>query len=82
MSKPPSALKVEELTKGRFESGQIDELQRLQINVQIETLEAQKLAAIATVKNSRYMLASIIIATVATLATTVGVVFNILHTSH
>jgi len=82
MSKPPSALKVEELTKGRFESGQIDELQRLQINVQIETLEAQKLAAIATVKNSRYMLASIIIATVATLATTVGVVFNILHASH
>jgi hypothetical protein len=82
MSKPPDVLRAEELTNALFESGTMGDLQRLQINAQIETLEAQKLAAAATERNSRYMPASVIIATIATLATTVGVAFNVLHSIH
>jgi hypothetical protein len=46
--------------------------------VQIEALESQKLAAAAIVKNSRYMLMSVVMATIATTITAAGLVFNII----
>jgi hypothetical protein len=42
----------------------------------IEALEAQKLAAAAVVKNSRYMLMSVVMATIATTITAAGLVFQ------
>jgi hypothetical protein len=48
------------------------------IQVQIEALESQKLAAAAIVKNSRYMLMSVVMATIATTITPAGLVFNII----
>jgi hypothetical protein len=44
----------------------MDQLERLHIQVQIETLESQKLAAAAIVKNSQYMQMSVVMATIAT----------------
>lgn len=79
MAKSPNELRAEELTKARLVSGTLSELEKLQINVQIEAAEAQKRAAKATEKNAHYMLASVIIATIATIVTTAGAVFNILN---
>jgi hypothetical protein len=61
-----------------YKTGTMDELERLHIQVQIEALEAQKLAAAAIVKNSRYMLMSVVMATIATTITAAGLVFNII----
>jgi outer membrane protein TolC len=48
-----------------YETGTMDQLERLHIQVQIEALKSQKLAAAAIVKNSRYMLMSVVMATIA-----------------
>ena len=60
-----------------YKTGTMDELERLHIPVQID-VEAQKLAAAAIVKNSRYMLMSVVMATIATTITAAGLVFNII----
>ena len=43
----------DELRAELYETGTMNQLERLHIQVQIEALEAQKLAAVAIVKNSR-----------------------------
>ena len=68
----------DELRAVLYETGTINRLERLHIQVQIEALEAQKLAAAAIVKNSRYMLMSVVMATIATTITAAGLVFNII----
>jgi outer membrane protein TolC len=54
MLKSPDEMRAE-----LYETGTMDQLERLHIQVQIEALESQKLAAAAIVKNSRYMLMSV-----------------------
>jgi hypothetical protein len=73
MLKSPDAMRAE-----LYETGTMDQLERLHIQVQIEALESQKLAAAAIVKNSRYMLMSVVMATIATTITAAGLVFNII----
>ena len=73
MLKSPGEMRAE-----LYETGTMDELERLHIQVQIEALEAQKLAAAAIVKNSRYMLMSVVMAKIATTITAAGLVFNII----
>jgi hypothetical protein len=76
MLKSPDAMRAE-----LYETGTMDQLERLHIQVQIEALESQKLAAAAIVKNSRYMLMSVVMATIARPPTTItaaGLVFNII----
>jgi hypothetical protein len=68
----------DELRAVLYETGTMNQLERLHIQVQIEALEAQKLAAAAVVKNSRYMLMSVVMATIATTITAAGLVFNII----
>jgi hypothetical protein len=73
MLKSPDEMRAE-----LYETGTMDQLERLHIQVQIEALESQKLAAAAIVKNSRYMLMSVVMATIATTITAAGLVFNII----
>ena len=68
----------DEMRAELYETGTMDQLERLHIQVQIEALESQKLAAAAIVKNSRYMLMSVVMATIATTITAAGLVFNII----
>ncbi len=51
---------------------------QLRIHAEIQAAEAQKLAARAAIKNTRYMLWAVIIATASTLIATAGSVFNVL----
>ena len=69
---------ADEMRAELYETGTMDQLERLHIQVQIEALESQKLAAAAIVKNSRYMLMSVVMATIATTITAPGLVFNII----
>jgi hypothetical protein len=69
---------ADEMRAELYETGTMDQLERLHIQVQIEALESQKLAAAAIVKNSRYMLMSVVMATIATTITAAGLVFNII----
>jgi hypothetical protein len=52
------------------------------INAEIKTAEAQKSAARAAVKNARYLLWAVILATLSTVVTTAGTVFVILFNFH
>jgi hypothetical protein len=51
---------------------------QLRINAEIQSAEAQKVAARAAVKNARYLLWAVILATFSTVVTTAGTVFVIL----
>ena len=50
---------------------------QLRINAEIQAAEAQKVAARAAVKNARYMLWAVIIATISTIISTAGSIFGV-----
>jgi hypothetical protein len=68
---------AQDLEENEEEPGPVRRRQ-LRIHAEIQAAEAQKLAARAAIKNTRYMLWAVIIATVSTLITTAGSVFSVL----